>query len=121
MLHHSCDGGLACTRALTAAPSPPHTPQPQVVVSGFDETLSKERFTAAEYARETAARKALDVAAGLLTGGSKPPPDVIIGADTASALGVGGLGGGGVQEQGRAVGGGRQAFEHTHTPQPCRW
>ena len=49
----------------------------QVVVSSFDESLPKHNFTAAEYAEETAACKALDVAQSCAAAA-----DVIIGADT---------------------------------------
>lgn len=39
---------------------PPHSPQ--VVVSSFEETLPKDQYRAADYARHTAMHKALDVA-----------------------------------------------------------
>jgi hypothetical protein len=49
-----------------------------VIVSNFEETLSKDSVTAAEYALATATHKALDVAENLLAGHA----DLVIGADT---------------------------------------
>lgn len=57
----------------------------QVVVSSFEETLPKERYSAADYARHTASHKALDVArqlAAAAAAGAAPPPALVIGADT---------------------------------------
>ncbi|GAB4813491.1 hypothetical protein N2152v2_000537 [Parachlorella kessleri] len=50
----------------------------EVIVSNFEETLSKESVTAAEYATATATHKALDVAQNLLAGHAH----LVIGADT---------------------------------------
>ncbi|EFN56094.1 hypothetical protein CHLNCDRAFT_22668 [Chlorella variabilis] len=57
----------------------------EVVVSSFEETLPKERYSAADYARHTASHKALDVArqlAAAAAAGAAPPPALVIGADT---------------------------------------
>mmetsp|Transcript_9439 Transcript_9439/g.10934 ORF Transcript_9439/g.10934 Transcript_9439/m.10934 type:complete len:221 (-) Transcript_9439:105-767(-) len=54
----------------------------EVIVSDFDEKLDKSSFAnAAEYARETATHKAIDVAGKAMKGG-KDLPDIVIGSDT---------------------------------------
>ncbi|KAL4424554.1 hypothetical protein ABPG77_010134 [Micractinium sp. CCAP 211/92] len=61
----------------------------EVVVSSFEETLPKDQYSAADYARMTATHKALDVARLLAeqqqlaaAPGSSVPPVLVIGADT---------------------------------------
>ena len=54
----------------------------QVIVSSFEETLSKDSVTAAQYATATAMHKALDVAQNLLAGHAH----LVIGADTVGPL-----------------------------------
>lgn len=74
----------ACTAFLSPAPLP-LPPLAQVVVSSFEETLPKEQYSAADYARHTAAHKAMDVAGKLAAaarGGGEQPPALVIGADT---------------------------------------
>ncbi len=53
-------------------------------MSNFEELLSKDSVTAAEYALATATHKALDVSQNLLTGHAH----LVIGADTVGEVGV---------------------------------
>lgn len=90
-----------CCPAASRLPAltPPRTTQ--VIVSSFEETLPKDQYSAAEYARHTATHKAVDVANQLLAqaqaqaaaaggreaedgsaGEAIPVPDLVIGADT---------------------------------------
>jgi septum formation protein len=59
----------------------------QIVVSSFEETLPHHWFeNAADYAVETARHKALDVAKVCAAQNGKAPVDLIISADTVSAM-----------------------------------
>ena len=96
----ACNTPSAHSTRLPVAPAFLHDPPglqlaaaAQVVVSSFDETLPKEQYSAADYARHTALHKAVDVAKQLTAAASggaagssgssgAAPPDLVIGADT---------------------------------------
>lgn len=85
---------LAYKRIILASASPRRSEllakqlglQFEVMVSSFEETLPKERFSGAQYAEATAAAKAADVISAMRQPSGTVPADLVIAADTVVEL-----------------------------------